>query len=140
MVGKARMTVAVVAVLTAALLAGCGDSKEKDGKTPATKAPKIVKDIALGVDEKGDKFVSKTTSITSKPGTIKITVANPADAKGQHGVGIDGGAYKDVKGAPVKAGRSTSLTVDVKEGSYEIFDSYKGNRAKGYVIALKVKK
>lgn len=139
MVGKARMTVAVVAVLTAALLAGCGDSKEKS-KAPTTKAPKIVKDITLSVDEQGNKFVSKTSTITSKPGTIKITVTNPTKAKGQHGVGIDGGDYKDIKGAPVKAGRSTSLTVDVKEGKYEIFDSYKGNRAKGYVIPLVVKK
>ncbi len=134
------MAVAAVAVLTASLLAGCGDSKDKGKEGPTAKPPKIVKDIALGVDEKGNKFVSKSTTLTSKPGTIKITVTSPTNAKTQHGVGIDGGDYKDVKGAPVKAGRSTSLTVDVKPGKYEIFDSYKNNRKKGYVLSLTVEK
>lgn len=134
------MAVIAVAVLTASLLAGCGDSNKKGKEGPTAKAPTIVKDITLGVDEKGNKFVSKTTTIKSKPGTIKITVTTPTNAKTQHGVGIDGGDYKDIKGAPVKAGRSTSLTVDVKPGKYEIFDSYKNNRKKGYVINLEVAK
>ena len=85
-----------------------------------------------------DGSFNKTT-VNCKAGTIKITVSVPSDADGKHGVGIDGGQYKDIKGAPVAPGRSTSLTVAVTKGEYTIFDSYKNNRDKGYETKLTVK-
>ena len=124
------------------LLAGCGDDKggDKNGKGPSAspKIPPIVADIALTANEKTSSF-DKNAVTSPKEGTIKITVTNPPSNKGQHGVGIDGGVYKNVKGAPVKPGRATSLTVAVKKGKYEIFDSYKDNRSKGYTTTLTVK-
>jgi hypothetical protein len=126
------------AALTALLLlAGCGDSKDDKGPTGPT-APVISSDIQLTPDEKTSSF--NKSEVTAKEGTIKITVTNPASNSGQHGVGIDGGVYKNVNGAPVKPGRATSLTVAVKKGKYEIYDSYKNNRADGYVTKLTVKK
>lgn len=139
MLGKFRLAVLGVAILAAALVAGCGNSKNEKKSMPSVITPKIVADLQLGVNEKGSSF-NKSKVVSSKPGTIKITVTNPANANGQHGVGIDGGAYKNIKGAPVKPGRSTSLTVDVKAGQYVIFDSYKNNRGKGYETTLTVKK
>lgn len=118
------------------LLAGCGSDKNDKTATPAP--PKLSGDIKITVNEKDSNF--KPATATAKTGTIKITVTNPADADGQHGVGIDGGDYKDVKGAAVKPGRSTSLTVAVKEGKYTIFDSYKNNRDSGYETKLTVSK
>jgi hypothetical protein len=129
-----RVLALITALLAIGLLAGCGG--EDDPETPKVAEPKLSGDITLTVEENG--FDKKTA--TAKPGTIKITVVVPADAKGQHGVGIDGGDYKDVKGAPVQPGRSTSLTVAVKEGKYTIFDSYKNNRDDGFETALTVKK
>lgn len=126
----------MAAVLAIGLLAGCGDDKDGDGASQAVKPPKLSGDIALTAEKSGfDK-----SSVTAKPGTIKITVTNPTNSGTEHGVGITGGDYKDVKGAPVKAGRSTSLTVAVKEGTYTIFDSYKDNREKGFETKLTVKK
>lgn len=136
MIRNTRVIALLSALLAIGLLAGCGDDKDGDGATGEVQQPKLSGDITLKVEENG--FDKKTA--TAKPGTIKITVEVPADAKGQHGVGIDGGDYKNVEGAPVKPGRSTSLTVAVKEGKYTIFDSYKNNRDKGFETALTVKK
>lgn len=136
MIRNTRAIALISALLAVGLLTGCGDDDKKDDKANEVKPPKLSGDITLNV--KDDGFDKKTA--TAKPGTIKITVVVPSDVKGQHGVGIDGGDYKDVKGAPVKPGRSTSLTVAVKEGKYTIFDSYKNNRDKGFETALTVKK
>jgi hypothetical protein len=127
----ASLLVALVALL---LLTGCGSDKKKSD-TKTAKAPPVACDVKLTAEASG--FNKK--AINCKPGTIKITVAVPADASGKHGVGIDGGQYKNIKGAPVAPGRSTSLTVAVKKGSYTIFDSYKNNKKKGFETALTVK-
>jgi major membrane immunogen (membrane-anchored lipoprotein) len=127
-------TVTVLVAMTALLLlSGCGDDKKDAPATPGT--VKLSSSIDLTAESNG--FNKK--SVTAEPGTIKITVSVPADAKGKHGVGIDGGQYDNIKGAPVAPGRSTSLTVAVKKGSYTIFDSYKNNRNKGYETKLTVK-
>lgn len=138
MVGKTRFAGFAAAILAVGLLAGCGDEKSGNGDKPKPKPPVIVADISLEVDEKLSSF-NKAEVTADQPGTIRITILNPKTSKGQHGVGIDGGAYKDVKGAPVKPGLSTSLTVDVKAGKYVIFDSYQDNRSKGYKTDLSVK-
>jgi major membrane immunogen (membrane-anchored lipoprotein) len=129
---RLRIASILVGLVALLLLSGCG---EEDPKPGDAKEVKISTSIDLTVED--GKF-NKSTA-TAKPGTIKITVTVPADASGKHGVGIDGGQYKDIKGAPVSPGRSTSLTVAVKKGSYTIFDSYKNNREKGYETELTVK-
>lgn len=128
-----RIATLLIGLVSLLLLSGCGDDKKGEGATPA--APKLSSEIALTVEDGG--FNKKT--VTAKPGTIKITVTVPSSATGKHGVGIDGGQYKDIKGAPVAPGRSTSLTVAVTKDKYTIFDSYKNNRDKGYETALTVK-
>jgi hypothetical protein len=124
------LLIGLVALL---LLTGCGDKKKDEGATPA--APKLSSEIELTVED--GSFSKK--AVTAKPGTIKITVVVPAKADGKHGVGIDGGQYKNIKGAPVAPGRSTSLTVAVVKDTYTIFDSYKNNAKKGYTTKLTVK-
>lgn len=126
----------LVGLLALLLLSGCGDDKKEDpGASAQTGVPKLSASIDLVAEDDG--FNKKTATAT--PGTIKITVSVPSDANGKHGVGIDGKQYKDIKGAPVAPGRSTSLTVAVTEGKYTIFDSYKDNRDKGYETELTVK-
>jgi hypothetical protein len=123
----------IVGVLALALLAGCGGKDEpKPGPTGTVK-------ISTNIDLTVEDGSFNKSAVTGKPGTIKITVNVPADADGKHGVGIDGGQYDNIKGAPVAPGRSTSLTVSVKKGKYTIFDSYKDNRNKGYETALTIK-
>ena len=127
----ASMLVGVLALL---LLAGCGGDDKNDAGASG-KAP----DIACTVDLTVEDGSFNKQAVNCKAGTIKITVNVPSDANGKHGVGIDGGQYKNIKGAPVAPGRSTSLTVAVTKDEYTIFDSYKNNRDKGYETKLTVK-
>lgn len=132
--GRMRFATLLAGLSALLLLAGCGDDK-KEGTTPATGAIKLSSSIDLVVKDGG----FNKDAVTAKPGTIKITVVVPPKADGKHGVGIDGGQFKNIKGAPVAPGRSTSLTVAVKKGNYTIFDSYRNNRQKGYTAKLTVK-
>lgn len=101
----------------------------------------LVYSVPLIVDESIPGFILPQPTIEIPKGTIKFTAYVPESAKGTHGIGIDGGQYNDIKGAPVKPGRATSLTVAlVKSGEYTVFDSYKHNRAKGYAVKVRVKK
>lgn len=138
MIGNVRLIGVAVAVASLMLLGGCGDDKNEKGASGEIKAPVLSADLTVKVDEDSKTF--KINKDTAKAGTVKLTVDNPSSSKGQHGIGIDGGVYKDIDGASVKPGRKTSLTVDLKPGDYEIYDSYKNNREKGYTTKLKVEK
>lgn len=130
-----RASSLIVGLMALLLLAGCG-GESKDDPKPGTGAPKLSGTVDLVAEKDG--FSKKEATVEA--GTIKITVSNPQDSGGKHGVGIDGGQFKNVKGAPVEPGRSTSLTVAVEEGTYTIFDSYRKNRDKGFETKLTVKK
>lgn len=123
----------LIGLLSLLLLAGCGDDKKDSGPTSVVK---LSSEINLTVEKDG----FNKTAVTAKPGTIKITVDVPSSASGKHGVGIDGGQYKNIAGAAVAPGRSTSLTVAVTPDTYTIYDPYKNNRDKGYETKLTVKK
>lgn len=138
MIGNVRLIGVAVAAASLMLLGGCGDDKKEDGATGKITAPVLSGDLTIKVDEDSKTF--KINKDSAKTGTVKLTVDNPSSNKGQHGIGIDGGVYKDIDGAAVKPGRKTSLTVDLKPGTYEIYDSYKNNREKGYTTKLKIEK
>lgn len=90
----------------------------------------------LRVDEAAKRFDATTTPLVVNSGIVRFSVLVPPSASGQHGVGIDGGRYVDIRGASVKPGRVTSLTVGLEPGNYTIFDSYKNNRERGYAIPI----
>lgn len=94
--------------------------------------------VPLIVDESLPGFHSRPRSIVISKGIAKFSTTVPENAKGKHGIGIDGGAYKDIKGVHVKPGRMSSLTVELKPGVYTVFDSYKSNRSRGYSVRVKV--
>ena len=92
--------------------------------------PELAGEFEITVQEKKKRFNPKL--IRSASGTVMFTVVVPKSAKRMHGVGIDGGVYKNIDGAAVKPGRKTSLTVDLAPGRYVVYDSYRKNRRKGF--------
>ena len=131
-----RLTVFAFAALLLVAVAGCGDPKEKD--KPVVTPPQLSGDIKLTIVPSGPKFNKSTAE--AKEGTVKLTVTNPQDSGSKHGIGIDGGEYKNVEGQPVAPGRSTSLTVNLKPGKYEYYDPYKNFRKEGVTGTLTVTK
>jgi hypothetical protein len=92
----------------------------------------------LVVDESTSGFVVPQTPIEVPTGFVKFSTLVPKAAKGRHGIGLDGGEYNNIRGATVKPGRQSSLTIELHPGDYTVFDSYKGNRAKGYAVRVHV--
>lgn len=93
-------------------------------------SPVLAGDYTITVRENKKQFDPKV--IHAEAGTVRFTVVVPKSAKRKHGVGVDGGVYKDIDGATVKPGRKTSVTLDVKPGRYVVYDSYKDNRRQGF--------
>jgi hypothetical protein len=104
------------------------------------KAPEmpIAYSVQLVVNESLPGFTFPKPTIVVPRGIVKFTAIVPSSAKESHGIGIDGGRYKNILGAPVKPGRTTSLTISLSPGDYTVFDSYKKNRAKGYALKVHV--
>lgn len=94
--------------------------------------------VPLIVDEALPGFHSRPKPVVISRGIAKFVTTVPTSATGMHGVGIDGGPYNNVKGAPVLPGRSSSLTVELPPGDYTVFDSYKSNRSRGYAVKVRV--
>lgn len=120
----ARFIFAAIAAFALVALAGCGD-KDNDTKDKTTPPP-ISADLKVTVKGKGDNAsfsYDKKKFNNAKTGIVKITVSNPPDSGEKHGIAINGGEYKDVKGVPVLPGRQTSLTVTLKPGDYDFYDS-----------------
>lgn len=92
----------------------------------------------LVVDENASRFAVPPAPLVVNAGTVRFSVFIPKSAKGNHGIGIDGGRYEDIRGADVLPGRVTSLTIFLAPGNYTVFDSYKSNRDAGYSVAVQV--
>lgn len=136
--GNVRLIGVAVAAASLMLLGGCGNDKNEKGATEKITAPVLSGDLTIKVNEDSKTF--KINKDSTKTGTVKLTVDNPSSSTGKHGIGIDGGVYTDIDGASVPPGRKTSLTVDLKPGTYEVYDSYKNNREQGFTTKLKVEK
>lgn len=94
--------------------------------------------VELVVNESLPGFAVPQRTITIPQGTTKFTSSVPKSATGRHGIGIDGGPYKNILGASVRPGSSSALTVGLPPGDYTVFDSYKKNRSAGFYVKVHV--
>ncbi|MFT4050157.1 MAG: hypothetical protein QM648_10030 [Solirubrobacterales bacterium] len=95
-------------------------------------------ELPLRVNEGKHSFDTPTRTIKMLRGVATFSVLVPRKAKHRHGVAIDGGQYRNVAGAAVRPGRSSSLTIQLNPGKYTIYDPVNSNRRRGYYVKLVV--
>jgi uncharacterized cupredoxin-like copper-binding protein len=142
-----RIGAAVIAAAAVAAVAGCGSSNSDDNggaaSTPATSASTSAPstnggmDLKLQADPSGQLSFDKTKLTAAKPGKVTVQMMNPASAGQDHGIAITGqGVNKD--GPIVAAGKTATITVDLKKGSYTYFCPVPGHEQAGMKGTLTV--
>ena len=121
-------TVAVVAVFAA----GCGGGSGGGG-TSAASTPANAQVVEIDVAQSGFAF-TKTTA-TANAGTVELKSMNPQSVS--HDISIKGNGV-DQHGNLVSGGGVSSVTVDLKPGTYTFFCSVPGHEQAGMKGTLTV--
>jgi plastocyanin len=121
-----------VPVLIAVALAGCGGSK-KASATPAGTAAGPATKLSLAADPSALKFDKST--LTAPAGKVTITMTNPSMLS--HNVAISGNGL-DTAGQIVAHGGTSTVTANLKAGTYTFFCAVDGHRAAGMQGTLTV--
>lgn len=122
---------AAIAILATALVSACGSdsssSKDSSSDTPAAttsdtsssdSSDSAAADNTLEIDVKSGTMEFEKTEATAKAGKITITSKNP-DAV-PHNIAIEGNGVKE-EGELVTNGDTSTITVDLKPGTYEFY-------------------
>jgi plastocyanin len=119
-------------VLIAAALAGCGGSK-KASATPAATTSGPATSLKLSADKSALKF--DKTSLTAPAGKVTITMSNPSNL--EHNIAIEGNGL-DTAGQIVGHGGTSTVTANLKAGTYTFFCAVDGHRQAGMQGTLTV--
>ena len=135
----------VIAALGIGLaIAGCGDDDTSSSSpTPppppppaAAQAPSgAAQTLKLAADASGALKFDKT-SLSAKAGKVEIVMTNPSSTP--HNVGVDGNGV-DEDGPVVQGGKTSTVTADLKAGTYKFYCSVDGHRAAGMEGTLTVR-
>ena len=130
-------TLAAVLVLA---LAGCGgdDESSSSGSSGSSSSGSSSggggQQLALAAPSDGSLKFDKTT-LDAKAGTVTIDFDNPSSV--QHGVEIEGNGVEKVSDIVTKG--KTSVTADLKPGTYEYYCPVTGHKEAGMKGTLTVK-
>jgi plastocyanin len=119
---------------------GVGISEEDKGENPGERAgPKPAgggagETLQLAADPSGQLKFDKT-SLQAKTGKVTIDMKNPSPV--QHDVSVEGGGV-DEHGKKVTKGGTSTVSVDLKPGSYTFYCSVDAHRQGGMKGTLKV--
>ena len=128
----------VIAALGIGLaIAGCGDDDKTSPSSspPPPPAASASETLHLSADPGGALKFDKTT-LTAKAGAVKIVMQNPSQLP--HGVGVDGNGV-DVDGPTVGNGETSTITADLKPGTYEFYCTVDAHQKAGMKGTLTVK-
>jgi plastocyanin len=115
-------------VLIAVALAGCGGGSKKATATPTATATTsgVATTLKLAADKSALKF--DKTSLTAPAGKVTIVMTNPSMIG--HNVSIEGGGL-DAAGQIVGHGGTSTVTANLKPGTYTFFCAVDGHRQAG---------
>jgi plastocyanin len=144
---------ALCAALAALAVAGCGsddssddsassssDTAAEQAPAPTTAAPSgggggASTNLTIAADESG-KLLFDKEKLSAKAGKVTITMDNPSPVP--HAVGIEGSGV-DEDGETVGTGEKSTVTADLKPGTYEFYCPVDGHEAAGMKGTLTVK-
>jgi plastocyanin len=138
---------ALCAALAALAVAGCGsDNKSSSSSgsgssssdTTATPAPAgggASTNLQLAADATGQLKFDKS-SLSAKAGNVTITMDNPSSVP--HAVAVEGNGV-DQDGETVGKGGKSTVTAQLKAGTYEFYCPVDGHKAAGMKGTLTVK-
>jgi plastocyanin len=127
-----RGAAALALVLAAGALAACGSSSSGSSSTASTSTAGQTQSkvqssattgtaLALAPVEKGEDHLSfSKKTLTAKAGKVTITVANASSNEYPHGIAIEGNGV-DKDGAIVHPGGTSTVTVNLKPGTYTFY-------------------
>jgi plastocyanin len=123
----------IVPVLIALALAGCGGGSKKATPTATATATGPSTTLKLAADKSALKF-NKTT-LTAPAGKVTIVMTNPSMLS--HNIAIEGNGL-DTTGQIVGNGGTSTVTANLKAGTYTFFCAVDGHRQAGMQGTLTV--
>jgi plastocyanin len=140
--------IAVIAVVVVAavvvVIAESGGDSSSHASTPSNTANTSMRStgqgelLRLSADPSGQLRFNTSKLTAAKPGRITLIMSNPSSAGMDHGIAIDGNGV-DRDGPIVGPGKTSSITVDLKKGSYTYYCPVPGHRQAGMTGTLTVK-
>jgi plastocyanin len=120
-----------LALLVVAILTGCGGGNGggDDGTSEAGGAP------SASLSVSATDFAFTPAELTAEAGTVSIELVNDGDAP--HAIEIEGNGVEE-SSETIDAGETTTLTVELEDGTYEVYCPVDGHRDLGMVGTLTV--
>jgi plastocyanin len=132
-------SIATLAAVLVLALAGCGGDDESSGSGSSGNSSSSGgggggEQLALAAPEDGSLKFDKST-LEAKAGTVTINFDNPSSVP--HAVEIEGQGVEEK--SDTVTGDKTSVTADLKPGTYEYYCPVDGHKASGMEGKLTVK-
>jgi uncharacterized cupredoxin-like copper-binding protein len=131
------------AAIVAVAIAGCGGSGTEASSHTATAAAAMTSGgkgevVKLSADPGGQLRFNMPTLTVAKPGTVTIHMINPSAAGMDHGIAIEGNGV-DRDGPIVAPGKTSTVTVALKKGTYTYYCPVPGHKQAGMQGTLTVR-
>jgi plastocyanin len=136
-----RLTALAVLATGVLVAAGCGGGSSGSSSSSAVTTPSSMSSGGHGstveIDVADNGFMFTTTSATAKAGTVTIKSMNPQSVAHDIAIKSDDGSVDEV-GDEVSDGGVSTVTVDLKPGTYTYYCSVPGHEAAGMKGVLTV--
>jgi uncharacterized cupredoxin-like copper-binding protein len=136
---------AVVPVAAALLIAGCGGGSNSNNSTAgsanaaatSTPAPATGGQVLKVSADPSGQLRFNMAKLTAKAGKVTLQMDNPTSAGMAHGISVEGNGV-DKDGPIVAPGKTSTVTVTLKKGTYEFYCPVPGHKQAGMQGTLTV--
>jgi uncharacterized cupredoxin-like copper-binding protein len=134
-----------VVIVVALAVAGCGSSSSSSSttsggaaSTPASGGSSAGgQTLKLSADPNGAiKF--DTSTLQAKAGQVTVQMTNPSSSGIEHGIAVEGNGV-DQDGQIVQPGGTSTVSVNLKPGTYEFYCPFDSHKQQGMTGTLTVK-